>query len=97
MGDSPNWAGTAPTLTLGADYTINGLIFDDMGAGTDVALTMNGPLASATAWTKLGGSTLTFLYNTLLTDATTIATSANTTTGGTLALPPTVPNAVPAA
>ena len=36
-----DWSGTAPTLTLGADRTINGVLFDDTGATGDVALTIN--------------------------------------------------------
>ncbi len=106
-----DWTGTAPTITLGADYTINGLIFDDTGTGTDVAmginagntltlagsspkiqadfvaLTINGPLAGTTAWSKLGGATLTLLDNNpSLTGPTTIAATPNTAGAGTLAL-----------
>ncbi len=36
-----DWTGTAPTVTLNGDYTVNGIQFNDTGAAGDLALTIN--------------------------------------------------------
>ena len=58
-----DWTGTVPTLTLNADYAINGILFADTGASADIALSINAgntiTLAGTAPLLQIDGSTLT--------------------------------------